>query len=586
MKKQYFIYTLLLALLVGMTTSCVDRLNIEKHGNMGSMDEYYQTDSEAEAALAAMYISWRNQYYNWWFVKNTLSDDAWAAGGQRGDNTELEQLNEFRFDTSNSLIEGLYSGMYSIIYYANLIIDRVPGTTTVMQRCIAEAKVARAWAHGVLVSLWGTAPIVDHLLEPDEYRQSNGTAADTWAFIERELQEAIDSGALPSKSSLNDQETGIHLTLEAAKAFLGKAYLFQGKYAEAATVLDEVIDSGKYDLYSDYDALFHASANNCHESIFELQVRNDQEQAWNQWSMFYIMIGWRTDKLTLTGNAAATIASGTYGFMNPRKSLYDAFVAEEGEDGEVWIPKNYSGNFKGDVSLRYALAASLNIATVNVLNYVGITNAINYVEPIFKAKHNSDKSKRMFNPDLTLGLGTGLFTPLELTTGFAEFANEGKEVNPILIRYVTDRYGIVIDNFEEELKKEVTLRGGPKQVISKEAAYLISDILMGVLRGGTATSAMYEAGFTRRGAGKTGTSNDWKDAWFVGYTPELATGIWIGFDSFKYSLGNNQVGGRVAAPIWGKYMVEALKEVNKYTSNYKYQKQINISCPCKPNCAR
>ena len=316
-----------------MTTSCVDRLNIEKHGNMGSMDEYYQTDSEAEAALAAMYISWRNQYYNWWFVKNTLSDDAWAAGGQRGDNTELEQLNEFRFDTSNSLIEGLYSGMYSIIYYANLIIDRVPGTTTVMQRCIAEAKVARAWAHGVLVSLWGTAPIVDHLLEPDEYRQSNGTAADTWAFIERELQEAIDSGALPSKSSLNDQETGIHLTLEAAKAFLGKAYLFQGKYAEAATVLDEVIDSGKYDLYSDYDALFHASANNCHESIFELQVRNDQEQAWNQWSMFYIMIGWRTDKLTLTGNAAATIASGTYGFMNPRKSLYDAFVAEEGVNG-------------------------------------------------------------------------------------------------------------------------------------------------------------------------------------------------------------------------------------------------------------
>lgn len=333
MKKQYFIYTLLLALLVGMTTSCVDRLNIEKHGNMGSMDEYYQTDSEAEAALAAMYISWRNQYYNWWFVKNTLSDDAWAAGGQRGDNTELEQLNEFRFDTSNSLIEGLYSGMYSIIYYANLIIDRVPGTTTVMQRSIAEAKVARAWAHGVLVSLWGTAPIVDHLLEPDEYRQSNGTAADTWAFIERELQEAIDSGALPSKSSLNDQETGIHLTLEAAKAFLGKAYLFQGKYAEAATVLDEVIDSGKYDLYSDYDALFHASANNCHESIFELQVRNDQEQAWNQWSMFYIMIGWRTDKLTLTGNAAATIASGTYGFMNPRKSLYDAFVAEEGVNG-------------------------------------------------------------------------------------------------------------------------------------------------------------------------------------------------------------------------------------------------------------
>ena len=237
------------------------------------------------------------------------------------------------------------------------------------------------------------------------------------------------------------------------------------------------------------------------------------------------------------------------------------FVPEEGEEGEVWIPKNYSGNFKGDVSLRYALSASLNIATVNVLNYVGITNAIRYIEPIFDAEPDSDKSKRMFNPDLTLGLGTGLFTPLELTTGFAEFANEGKEVHPILIKYVTDRYGIVIDNFEDNLKKDITLKGGPKQVVSKEVAYMISDILTGVLRGGTATSAMYEAKFTRMGAGKTGTSNDWKDAWFVGYTPELTTGIWIGFDSFKYSLGNNQVGGRVAAPIWGKYMVEALKEV-------------------------
>ena len=111
------------------------------------------------------------------------------------------------------------------------------------------------------------------------------------------------------------------------------------------------------------------------------------------------------------------------------------------------------------------------------------------------------------------------------------------------------------------LKKEIEERGGAKQVMSQEVAYLISDILSGVLRGGTATSAMYEAKFTRMGAGKTGTSNDWKDAWFVGYTPELATGIWIGFDSFKYSLGNNQVGGRIAAPIWGKYMVEALKTI-------------------------
>ena len=246
---------------------------------------------------------------------------------------------------------------------------------------------------------------------------------------------------------------------------------------------------------------------------------------------------------------------------SPSTIVSDAPIGFVFEDGNSWIPKNYSANFKGDVSLRYALAVSLNIATINVLNYVGVTNAIKYMEPIFKADNDEKKSKRMFNADLTLSLGTGLFTPLELTTGFATIANEGKEVEPILIRYVTDRNDVVIDNFEEELKKEIEEKGGAKQVMSREVAYLISDILSGVLRGGTATSAMYEAKFTRMGAGKTGTSNDWKDAWFVGYTPELATGIWIGFDSFKYSLGNNQVGGRVAAPIWGKYMVESLKTV-------------------------
>ena len=333
MKKLNYIYTLLLAFLASITIACEDKLNIEKHGNMGSMDDYYQTDEETESAVAAMYLSWRSLYYNWWFVKNSMSDDAWAAGGQRGDNTEIEQLNEFRYDTSNSLIEGLYSGLYSLIYYANLIIEKVPGTTETMQQAIAEARVARAWAHGELVSLWGTAPKVDHLLSTDEYRQENGTAEDTWAFVEEELQTAIESGALQSKSSVTDQEAGNRLTLEAAKAFLGKAYLFQGEYGKAAEVLDEVIESGKYALYKDYDALFHASANNCSESIFELQLRDDTEQAWNQWGMFYIMLGWRTDKLSITGNALETIAQGTYGFMNPRESLYNAFVAEEGTDG-------------------------------------------------------------------------------------------------------------------------------------------------------------------------------------------------------------------------------------------------------------
>jgi len=232
------------------------------------------------------------------------------------------------------MVQSLYSGLYSIIYKANLITDKVQGETAVMKRAINEAKVVRALAHFELVTLWGTAPVVDHLLTTDEYRQPNSTPADHWALIEADLTEAINSGTLPSKSSVNDEETGIRITKETAQAFLGKAYLFQGKNAEAAAMLDNVINSGKYALYTgDYDKQFHAAANNNCESIFELQKRNDTEQLWNQMDMTFIMQGWRTDKISYSGQAQNILAQGMYGFNNPRKSLYDAFVAWEGANG-------------------------------------------------------------------------------------------------------------------------------------------------------------------------------------------------------------------------------------------------------------
>ena len=317
-----------------MTVSCSSELDIEKHGNMGSMDTYYTTDENINSASASLYLSVRSNYFTWYFLKNLLSDDVWCGGGQRGDNGEMEKLNEYNFDTNHGSIEGVYSGLYSIIYKANLIIDMTEGETAVMKRAINEAKVFRAWAHFELVSLWGTAPKVDHLLDPSEYRQANSTAADTWAFVEQDLTEAIASGTLPSKSGVDDQETGIRVTKEFAQALLGKAYLFQGKYSEAASMLDNVINSGKYALFTgEYDAQFHAAANNNCESVFELQKRYDTEQMWTQFDMTFLMQGWRSDKLKYKGDASKLLATGTYGFCNPRKSLYDAFVAWEGTDG-------------------------------------------------------------------------------------------------------------------------------------------------------------------------------------------------------------------------------------------------------------
>ncbi|MDL2221824.1 RagB/SusD family nutrient uptake outer membrane protein [Parabacteroides sp. OttesenSCG-928-N08] len=332
--KTKYIFMLMLGMLFIISTGCEDRLDIAKHGNMGSQEDFYQTDDDAMQALASLYNSWGGNYFNWFFAKNLLADDIWCGGGSRGDNASMEQLNEYTFDTDHGMVEGIYSGMYGVIYKANLIIDLMEPDTEVKRRAIAEAKFFRAWSHFELVTLFGTAPVVDHLLAPGEYRMSNGSPETTWAFIESDLSEIINSNELPSKANMDDSATAIRVTKEVAQAMLGKAYLFQGKYGEAASMLDKVIDSGKYGLYQgEYDMVLHVAANGSRESMLEVQKRNDSEQAWTQMTMTFLMQGWRSDKLNMSAAASSYLASGTYGFMNPRKGLYDAFVAMEGENG-------------------------------------------------------------------------------------------------------------------------------------------------------------------------------------------------------------------------------------------------------------
>lgn len=332
--KNKYIYIILVGLLSMVLSSCEDRLDIPKHGNMGGQEESYKTDTEAMQALSSLYSTWSVDYYNWFFLKNLLADDVWCGGGFRGDNTEFERLNEYNFDTDHSVVKAVYQGMYELIYKCNLIIELMQPDTQVKSSVIAEAKFFRAWANFELVTLYGTAPKVDHLLKPDEYRQANSTPETLWAFIEEDLKDAISSDALTTKTDVNDPQGTIRATKEVAQALLGKAYLFQGKYDEAADILNKVVRSGKYDLYrGDYDQLLHAAGDFSCESMLEVQKRNDPDQAWNQYNVIWCMMGWRSDKLNVTGKAANDIATGTYGFMNPRKELYDAFVEMEGENG-------------------------------------------------------------------------------------------------------------------------------------------------------------------------------------------------------------------------------------------------------------
>ena len=176
--KKNKLYIALLGFVSLMTVSCNSELDIEKHGNMGSMDTYYTTDENVNTGTASLYLEAKSAYYNWLLLKNLLSDDVWCGGGQRGDNGEMEKLNEYSFDSNHGMIESLYKSLYAIIYKACLLTDKIQGDTPVMKRAINEAKVFRAFAHFELVTLWGSAPMVDHLLDSGEYQQPNSTSAE------------------------------------------------------------------------------------------------------------------------------------------------------------------------------------------------------------------------------------------------------------------------------------------------------------------------------------------------------------------------------------------------------------------------
>lgn len=266
-------------------------------------------------------------------MKNLLSDDNWCGGGSRSDNASNEQLNEYTFDAEHSYLMNAFQSFYGVNYRANLIIENVPGETPVQQRAIAEAKVFRAFAYIDLISMWGTPPLVDHTLAPAEYQQPNGDPTTLWALVESDLTEAINSGALREKENANDKSS-YRVTKQFAQALLGKALVFQEKFAEAITPLDAVINSQKYELLpgNQYENILQYTHENNSESVFEFNFLNDPN-ATAGLNMYFAMTGWRTDKMTINPDSEIYSANSTWGFLNPQKELYDAFVAEEGANG-------------------------------------------------------------------------------------------------------------------------------------------------------------------------------------------------------------------------------------------------------------
>ncbi|MCF0204762.1 MAG: RagB/SusD family nutrient uptake outer membrane protein [Muribaculaceae bacterium] len=332
MKLRYIFTGIIAAGVILTMSSCNKLLDIPQH-SVAPIDSFYQTDEEAEQGIVAAYYQFKTSHSGGtssalWLM-NFLGDDVWTGGGNRTDGIYYQYC-EYTFGSDNSTVKNLYQGLYTLIYRCNLIIERVKPESEIKSRAIAEAKVMRAWADFELASLWGTAPVVDHILKPDEYLKGNSQPGELYAAAEKDLTEAIQSGKLTQKKNKNDLT--YRMTKEFAMALLGKVYLWQGKNSEAFTQFDAIISSGLYELQADLTNFGTIKGDVSPEDLFCMRGIDDASNSAPNSHTVGMWTGLRAEKYNYESNAP--FCTYTFGFQSsPTKKLYDTFVKIEGENG-------------------------------------------------------------------------------------------------------------------------------------------------------------------------------------------------------------------------------------------------------------
>jgi penicillin-binding protein 1A len=240
------------------------------------------------------------------------------------------------------------------------------------------------------------------------------------------------------------------------------------------------------------------------------------------------------------------------GKITPATMLIDAPVIFWNDDSTPYTPLNYKGRWYGRVLARYALARSLNVPSLKVLHEIGFDSAINQASRMLGIT-DPKEIEYNFPRKYPLGLGIIRVSPLQMARAFATFPNEGREVTPIAIRFIEDRYGKKILEPEKELIARQKREGEAVRIMSPQAAYIMVNMMQSVVDYGTLVGI--KRWFRDRPiAGKTGTTQNWSDAWAVGYTPQMTTAVWFGFDTPGNSLGVSLNGAAIAGPVWGDYM--------------------------------
>ena len=218
-----------------------------------------------------------------------------------------------------------------------------------------------------------------------------------------------------------------------------------------------------------------------------------------------------------------------------------------------WKPQNYDGSTGGLTTFREGLRKSLNLISVRIIQ-----------QDYAPAEQVKRTAKRMgISTDIravdAIALGTSEVIPLEMVSAYAAYANKGVYSKPIAITKIEDRYGNIIREYHPV----------QYEVLSEETAYLMTNLMQTVMDRGTGGSARWKYNFTRPAAGKTGTTQGWSDAWFVGFTPQIATGVWFGVDDYQVSLGKGQDGSKAALPSWAQFMRESHKILEHPRVNFQ-----------------
>ena len=251
--------------------------------------------------------------------------------------------------------------------------------------------------------------------------------------------------------------------------------------------------------------------------------------------------------------------------ITPATVLEDTPQVFKNQSGVPYIPNNYAGHWQGTVLAWRALVKSLNIPAIKVLDTIGFDAAISRSAALLGIT-DPDEIDRIFPRLYPLALGVISVAPIQMAKAFACFANQGRRVDPIAIRTVENRNGTIVMDPERELRLDQRRRGNAMQIISPQNAYLMTSVLKQTITAGTLAYASNSGAkfrykdpktgksFTIPVAGKTGTTQNWSDAWTIGYSPYYTAALWFGYDKGGQSLGLDNTGAALAGPAWANFM--------------------------------